>query len=121
MDRPEKQPTNDMFGAYKVGTIRSITFNKDATAESHAEEESRSYGGSFDYEVMVDLNGANGTTTIGENTLKLIELMNSPDSFGCWVLNYESRKLCETWEKWLKAEERDLKTYRKLQKKFKGI
>jgi hypothetical protein len=121
MDRPEKQPSRDVFEAYKIGTISSIIFNKDATAESHAEAESRSYGGSFDYEVMVDLVGKDGICTIGEDTLKLIALMPSPDSYGCWMLHRDSRILCETWEKWLKAEERDLKTFRRLQKKFRGV
>jgi hypothetical protein len=49
----------------------------------------------------------------------LIELVNGTAQLGgCWQLTFEGRKICEEWERWLKAEDRDLKIYKRLQKKF---
>lgn len=119
MDRPEKQPTPDLLAIYAIGPIISMTFNRDATDESHAEAEDRNPHCSFEYEAMIDLKGKNGKCTVGEYSLKRIEL--HVDCDGGWRLIHEWVKLCETWLKWLKSEERDLTTYRRLQKKFAYI
>lgn len=121
MDRPEKQPSPDLLAIYAIGPILSMTYNKDATDNSRAEAEDRYRGCSFEYEAMIDLLGHTGICTIGENSLKQVELHVDNNSYGCWGLNHESINLCGEWIKWLKSEEKELKTFRRLQKKFAYI
>ena len=121
MDRPESQPTKDMLLAYAIGTISSMTFDEEGTSHNYHEAEYGSHGCSFEYEVSIGLLGENGHCAIGENTLKHIELKCSHHSKGCWELKREAREICEEWNKWLKAEERDLKTFTRLKKKFQGV
>jgi hypothetical protein len=121
MDRPtsENQPSRDLLAIYAIGPILSMTFNKDATDESLAEAEDRSHGCSFEYEAMIDLVGKTGSCTIGEIALgEHVELHVDINSHGGWALKYTSNKCCVEWLKWLKSEERDLTTYRRLKKKF---
>jgi len=123
MDRPkaENQPSSDLLAIYAIGPILSMTFNKDATDESLAEAEDRYRGCSFEYEAMTDLKGKTGVCTVGVNALKQIELHVDNNSYGCWSLNHESINRCGEWLTWLKSEERDLKTFRRLKKKFAYI
>lgn len=122
MDKPTDIPSEDLLAIFAIGPIISMTFNKDATDESHAEAEHNSYGAShFDYEVMVDLVGKDGSCTVGETALENVELRPDINSYGCWNLTHTSKYCCEQWLKWLKSEDRDLATYRRLQKKFAGL
>ncbi len=120
MDRPKAtgQPSKDLLSIYAIGPILSMTYNKDATDESEAEAEDRARGCSFDYEVIIDLKGKTGNCTIGEYALKHVELCLDHNSYGCWGLKLKSMKLCENWLKWIKSEEKELATFRRLQKKF---
>ncbi len=121
MDRPKIQPTSDMLAASAVGSISSMTYNKEATNENFDQAEYHSHGGSFNYEAVIDLVGDKGACSINESSLPLIEFYCTDHSTGCWILNKESRDLCEEWLKWIKSEERELTTYRRLQKKFAHI
>ena len=122
MDRPENQPSRDLLDVYSIGPIKSMTFNKDATDENFAEaEHQHGYQGSFTYEMAIDMVGRDGSCSVGENVMLHIELHANSEGSGGWRMKYATQKICEEWLKWVRAEERDLKTYRKLQKKFRGV
>lgn len=122
MDRPESQPSKDLLDIYGIGAIMSMTFNKDATDENFAEaEHQHGYQSSFTYEMAFDLVGERGNCTVGENALDYIQLHNNSEGSGGWRMKYATQKFCEEWLKWVKSEEKELKTYRRLQKKFQGV
>lgn len=129
MNRPE-QPADSLIELVQVGPIISIEYDHHASmgAKETAEEECH-HGGRYYYDKWLNVVGAGfefgGTSEVKVSITetvygKYIEVGSDINAYGFWRVTVEGIELVKDWKKWLKSEEKDIKEYRRLRKKFRG-
>ena len=126
MERPAIKPVKRMFDIWKrverkhsKSWIVKVEFNCEETEESHAD--ANEYN-AWHYNVYVNV------TFLTDNTELITQIITvedfkawftfDPGMDGVWTWNRDVDKTCSEWAKFLRCEERDLETYKKLKAKF---
>jgi hypothetical protein len=126
MDKPKRQPSADLIDLVKVGPIRSLAYDRKKSQASKAEAESEAHG-HYDYDCSIQVQGLMvgdvcTETTIFESTfLEFVEVGTDINEYGFWRVTVEGHALVSDWEKWMKAEAKDVREYKRLKEKFGGV
>jgi len=126
MDRPKKQPPQDLIDLTKIGPIMALTYDREQSRHNKKEAESECYGGHYTYECVFNITGYGVgedhiETFITETTMKnYVEVGGDINDYGFWRVTAEGHALVSDWEKWLKKEEKDIREYIRLKEKFGG-
>jgi len=122
MDRPMKQPAEDLIKLTKIGPITGLTYSREKSQHNKAVAEAESYGGHFNYDCVIHAKGykVDGCHLTETTFLKYVEVGSDINDYGFWRVTAEGHALVSDWEKWLKQEEKDIKEYKRLKEKFGG-
>lgn len=127
MDKP-KQPTKDLIDLTKIGPIMAFTYDRDLSQNNKSEAECEAQG-HYTYDCILRVRGYSKVddlhvldTFITETTfIKFVEIGTDINEYGFWRVTVEGHALVADWEKWLKKEDKDVREYKRLKKKFGGV